>query len=340
MGNPPGEAKTEQQSAIEKPHRVTFRQPFYLGKFGLTQAQYEKVMGDNPSVVQSGALLVHHVTWKNARDFCVKLSRQLGREVQLPTEAQWEYACRAGTTTAYHTGNTIAVQAGGSGWKGAWFGAPEAHGVTIGSPGIIFPNVAVRGGMCRQDGRDTRIFRHLDTARPEVAALVEDGASGKAFGKDGTTIWIAFLIANTSYPKQAAGGIHLMDGVTLDANYKKTQRIQLGRQNLGEHWLLVRVDQGGPAAGKWDGTVTSDSTTRLLVYRFDFKPVPEEAWMWVDPAPGAEPDAAKADLHAPQIADFRFNAVNVGSGNGATFNFDEIRIGATFDAVVPMRPVR
>ena len=228
-------------------------------------------------------------------------------------------------------------QNGGIGWKGAWFAASEAHGITIGAPGMTFSKIAVSGGKSRQDGRDTRIFRHLDTARPEFAALVEDGASGKTFGKDGTTIWIAFIIANTSYPKQAAGGIHLMDGVVLGANYKKTQRIQLGRQNLGDHWLLVRVDQGGPAAGKWDGTVTSDATPRLLVYRFDFKPGPEEAWMWVDPPPGMEPDLAKADLHAAQVADFRFNAVNVGSGNGATFDFDELRIGATFAAVTPLK---
>src|SRR5262249_24037357 len=151
----------------------------------------------------------------------------------------------------------------------------------IDQQGMTFPNLKVAGGKSQQDGRDTRIFRHLDTGKLEVAGLVEEGASGKTFGKDGTTLWISFLIANTAFPKQAHGGIHLMDGVTLGANYKKTQRLQLGRQNKGEHWLLVRVDQGGPAAGRWDGTVVSDKTARLLVYRFDFKPGPEEGWMWV-----------------------------------------------------------
>ncbi len=235
----------------------------------------------------------------------------------------------------YPDGVELNGQNGGNGWNGPWFAAPESHGITISAQGMTFQKLAVSGGKSLQDGKDTRIFRYLDTGRPEVAPLVEQGAAGKSFGKDGTTIWISFLIANTSFPKQAAGGIHLMDGITLGATYKKTQRIQMGRQNMGTHWLLVRVDQGGPAAGKWDGTVTSDATARLLVYRFDFKAGPEEAWMWVDPAPGHEPDIARADLHAPQIADFRFNAVNVGSGNGATFDFDELRIGATFAAVAP-----
>jgi hypothetical protein len=240
----------------------------------------------------------------------------------------------------YANGLDLKEQNGGTGWNGAWFASDNVRGITIGQPGVVFPELIAAGGKILQDGNDTRIFRRLDTARLEVAAIVEEGSSGKTFGKDGTTIWISFLIANTAFPKQAHGGMHLMDGVTLGSNYKKTQRVQLGRQNMGEHWLLVRTDQGGPAAGKWDGTVTSDKTVRLLVYRFDFKAGPEEGWMWVDPVPGQEPDLAKADLHAPTIADFRFNAVNVGSGGGATFDFDELRIGTRYSMVAPAQVAR
>ncbi len=235
----------------------------------------------------------------------------------------------------YANSSDLKDQNAGTGWKGAWFAGENVRGIKADQKGMVFPKLKVTGGKSLQDGRDTRIFRHLETARREVAGIVEEGESGKTFGKDGTTVWISFLIANTTFPKQAHGGMHLMDGVTLGANYKKTQRVQLGRQNLGEHWLLVRVDQGGPAAGRWDGSVTSDKTVRLLVYRFDFKPGPEEGWMWVDPIPGKEPDVAKADLHAPKIADFRFNAVNVGSGGGATFDFDELRIGTSYSIVAP-----
>jgi formylglycine-generating enzyme required for sulfatase activity len=108
MGSPSGEAKTEKESTLETQHKVTLSEPFYLGKFELTQAQYEKVMGVNPSGTKGDPLPVHNVSWQDAQDFCVKLSRLVNRSVQLPTEAQWEFACRAGTTTAYHSGTQIA----------------------------------------------------------------------------------------------------------------------------------------------------------------------------------------------------------------------------------------
>ena len=142
MGSPPGEAKTEQQSAIEKQHKVTITRPFYMGRLELTQAQYEKVMGDNPSITKGDDLPVHNVSWQNAQDFCEKLAKQTGRGVRLPTEAQWEYACRAGTTTAYHSGNAISdldkvgwhggnserkVHPGGQKLANAW-GLHDMHG--------------------------------------------------------------------------------------------------------------------------------------------------------------------------------------------------------------------
>src|SRR5947207_5712425 len=107
MGSPPGEAKTEKESALEKQHKVTLTQPFYVGKYELTQAQYAKVMGANPSKTAGDNLPVHNVSWQDAQTFCDKCGKLTGRQVQLPTEAQWEYACRAGTATAYHSGNTI-----------------------------------------------------------------------------------------------------------------------------------------------------------------------------------------------------------------------------------------
>jgi hypothetical protein len=155
------------------------------------------------------------------------------------------------------------------------------------------------------------------------------------FGKDGTTIWIAFVIACTSYPETGHGGIHLMEGVVAK-DYKDDQRIQMGRRNQDSHWILARVTHGAPGEGKWNGTVTADATVRLLVYRFDFKPGSEEAWMWVDPKPGTAPAPSEANIHATDVTDFRFDAVNLGSGGGATFHLDELRIGTTFADVVPL----
>ncbi|MEA3210389.1 MAG: hypothetical protein QOE70_3446 [Chthoniobacter sp.] len=108
MGSAPSETKLEKDAATEKQHKVTLTRPFYMGRFELTQAQYHAVMGENPSITKGDDLPVHNLPWQSAQDFCDKLGKQLGREVQLPTEAQWEYACRAGTTTAYHSGDTIA----------------------------------------------------------------------------------------------------------------------------------------------------------------------------------------------------------------------------------------
>ena len=118
MGSPAGEAKTPEESAMEKQHKVTLTQPFYIGRLEITQAQYQRVMNDNPSPAKADELPVHGVTWQNAQDFCDKLGKQIARDVQLPTEAQWEYACRAGTTTAYYNGNDFAGLD-----KIAWYGA-------------------------------------------------------------------------------------------------------------------------------------------------------------------------------------------------------------------------
>ena len=96
MGLPPNEI-----GGAEFPqHRVTV-QSFYIGKYEVTQAQWRAVMGDNPSSLNGDHLPVEHVSWDGAKDFCRRLSQMTGEEYRLPTEAEWEYACRAKTTGAY-----------------------------------------------------------------------------------------------------------------------------------------------------------------------------------------------------------------------------------------------
>ena len=78
-----------------------------MGKYPITQAQYQRVMGKNPSNFKGDERPVEQVSWNDAVEFCQRLSKQTGKEYRLPSEAEWEYACRAGTTTAYYFGDTI-----------------------------------------------------------------------------------------------------------------------------------------------------------------------------------------------------------------------------------------
>jgi formylglycine-generating enzyme required for sulfatase activity len=91
----------------ETQHRVKITKGFWMGKYEVTQKQYRAVMGTNPSHFdRGGSYPVDSVSWEDAVAFCAKVKERTGLELRLPTEAEWEYACRAGTTTAYYTGDT------------------------------------------------------------------------------------------------------------------------------------------------------------------------------------------------------------------------------------------
>ena len=123
MGTPAGEMG--RYSDEGPPHKVTLTKSFYMGVTEVTQAQWEAVMGhdSNPSYFFTGIdLPVEEVSWDNAMGFCSKLSQKAGKACRLPTEAEWEYACRAGTTGQYYTGDgeDALKQAG-------WFKADSAN---------------------------------------------------------------------------------------------------------------------------------------------------------------------------------------------------------------------
>ena len=90
-----------------KDNEVTLTKPFYMGKYEVTQEQWQAVMGSNPSDAKGLKLPVNNVTWNDCKDFARKLNAKTNLGYRLPTEAEWEYACRAGTITAYSYGDSL-----------------------------------------------------------------------------------------------------------------------------------------------------------------------------------------------------------------------------------------
>ena len=104
MGSPDKEVGRKDNESPQ--HQVTL-QPFFMSKYPITQEQYQTIMGENPSNFKGKNRPVETVTWYNAIEFCKKLSKKTGKIYRLPSESQWEYACRAGTTTPFYFGETI-----------------------------------------------------------------------------------------------------------------------------------------------------------------------------------------------------------------------------------------
>ncbi|WP_017714841.1 SUMF1/EgtB/PvdO family nonheme iron enzyme [Kamptonema formosum] len=102
MGSADGEGSRDERPR----HQVTVK-AFFLGKYPITQEQWQAVMGNNPSDYKGAKRPVENVSWNDAVEFCSRLSQKTGTTYRLPSEAEWEYACRAGTTTPFHFGETI-----------------------------------------------------------------------------------------------------------------------------------------------------------------------------------------------------------------------------------------
>ena len=134
MGSPESE---EGRSPNETSHKVTITKGFYLGIYTVTQEQWEAVMGGNPSTTKGAKFPVTDVSWKDCWGFIKKLNAKTGYVYRLPSEAEWEYACRAGTATAYSYGDYMtmndanfdgeSIEAVGS-YKPNAFGLYDMHG--------------------------------------------------------------------------------------------------------------------------------------------------------------------------------------------------------------------
>ena len=104
MGSPVTEIRRKSSENIQ--HQVSVP-GFFIGKYLIIQSQYQEIMGNNPAGFNGNNRPVERVSWNDAVEFCRKLSEKSGRNYRLPSEAEWEYACRAGTTTPFSFGETI-----------------------------------------------------------------------------------------------------------------------------------------------------------------------------------------------------------------------------------------
>jgi formylglycine-generating enzyme required for sulfatase activity len=152
MGSPASEERHEDG---EVAHEVEITRPFYLGVFTVTQEQYQAVMKSNPSHFHSkgrgaakvagldtSAFPVEQASWQDAADFCRRLTKKErksrpGMTYRLPSEAEWEYACRAGTTTPFHFGEQITPALAnydvGKGYGGGPTGKSRKRPVPVGT---------------------------------------------------------------------------------------------------------------------------------------------------------------------------------------------------------------
>ncbi|RJP18416.1 MAG: hypothetical protein C4527_29220, partial [Candidatus Omnitrophota bacterium] len=107
MGSPSSEKDRDNDEGPQ--HQVTISKPFYLGKYEVTQAQWQAVMGTNPAKDYGvgNDYPVYNVSWNDCQEFIKKINGLKQGEFHLPTEAEWEYSCRAGTTTRFYWGNDL-----------------------------------------------------------------------------------------------------------------------------------------------------------------------------------------------------------------------------------------
>jgi len=150
MGSPAGQEGRQENEGPQ--HQVTVSE-FYIGKFEVTQRQWRAVarmpkvdryLNPNPANFKGDDLPVEQVSWDDAMEFCARLSRATGRSYRLPSEAEWEYACRAGTTTPFGFGETITLDLVnydgnypyGAASKGAYRGKTSAVGSLQGVNGF------------------------------------------------------------------------------------------------------------------------------------------------------------------------------------------------------------
>jgi formylglycine-generating enzyme required for sulfatase activity len=124
MGSLPAE---DGSSDSERPQHLVAVPAFYIGKYPVTQAQYQAIVGKNPAFDLGARRPIENVSWHDAQLFCHKLSAMTDRRYRLPSEAEWEYACRAGTTTPFSCGESIVTEVANYNGDRSYANAPKGQ---------------------------------------------------------------------------------------------------------------------------------------------------------------------------------------------------------------------
>jgi eukaryotic-like serine/threonine-protein kinase len=188
MGSPAGELERLND---EGPQRRVKIAEFSMGRFVVTQAQWQAVMGNNPSRFKGENHPVEQVSWNDAQAFCKKLSQQTGRTYRLPSEAEWEYACRAGTNTPFHCGPTITPELANYDGTYAYGSGPKGQYRNQTTPVGSFAS----NGFCLHDMHGNVWEWCLDHWHESYSGAPTDGSA-----------WVEWVESNNSLTKVLRGG--------------------------------------------------------------------------------------------------------------------------------------
>ncbi|MEQ8972538.1 MAG: formylglycine-generating enzyme family protein [Coleofasciculus sp. C1-SOL-03] len=188
MGSP--EYEPERSASEEPVHQVNVPS-FFMGKYPVTQAQWRVVaslppvnreLNPNPSRFKGDNRPVECISWYDAVEFCQRLSQYTHRSYRLPTDAEWEYACRAGTTTPFHFGETITTDLANYrgtdnteyGWSGSYGRGPKGEYRKKTTPVDHF-GIANAFGLCDMHGNVRELC--LDHWRDNYEGAPKDGSA-------------------------------------------------------------------------------------------------------------------------------------------------------------------
>jgi len=276
MGSPESETGRNNEAGRENQHEVTLTTGFYLGKYEVTQAQYEAVMTGNSDGLSATpsqwpnnpSRPVEKVSWDDIQVFLTRLNAQeagnipAGWAYVLPTEAQWEYACRAGTTTAYSWGDTIASDDANYNWDGGPndgtdFQQTRDVGQYSANPWGFFD---MHGNVWEWTSDWYATYSSGAVTDPEGPATGSYRVfRGGSWNSPGTNLRSAYR--NFSYPSYRGISIGFRVGFQqLAADVASPEMSILGDANITHLQDTAWVDPGVEAHDVRDGNLTSDVT--------------------------------------------------------------------------------